>query len=129
VVEEALPEHVLRVEDLTKVFKLRSGIGRSTDFTAVDNVSLSIKRGTTTAIVGESGSGKSTVAQMVLNLLKPTLGRIIFDGVDTSTLNAKPAFCLPAPRPTDFPGSVRLTRPDVQRLQDHRGAPADAQGR
>lgn len=87
VVEEALPEHVLRVEDLTKVFKLRSGIGRSTDFTAVDNVSLSIKRGTTTAIVGESGSGKSTVAQIILGLLSPTSGRIVFDGVDTSTLN------------------------------------------
>lgn len=87
VVEEALPEHVLRVEDLTKVFKLRSGIGRSTDFTAVDNVSLSIKRGTTTAIVGESGSGKSTVARIILGLLSPTSGRIVFDGVDTSTLN------------------------------------------
>ena len=47
--------------------------------------SFDVKRGTTTAIVGESGSGKSTVAQMVLNLLKPTAGRIVFDGVDTST--------------------------------------------
>ncbi len=75
-----------------KVFKLRSGIGRSTDFTAVDDVSFSVKRGTTTAIVGESGSGKSTVAQMVLNLLQPTSGRIVFDGVDTSTLNSKEIF-------------------------------------
>jgi peptide/nickel transport system ATP-binding protein len=92
VVEEALPADVLMVEDLTKVFKLRSGIGRSTDFTAVDNVSFGIKRGTTTAIVGESGSGKSTVAQMVLSLLAPTSGRIVFDGVDTSTLNSRQLF-------------------------------------
>ena len=42
--------------------------------------------------MGESGSGKSTVAQMVLNLLKPTSGKIIFDGVDTSTLNSKEIF-------------------------------------
>ncbi len=83
---------ILQIENLTKVFKLRSGLGRSTDFTAVDDVSFAIKRGTTTAIVGESGSGKSTVAQMVLNLLKPTSGKIIFDGVDTSTLNSKETF-------------------------------------
>lgn len=92
VVEEALPEDVLKVEDLTKVFKLRGALGRSTDFTAVDNVSFSVKRGTTTAIVGESGSGKSTVAQMVLNLLAPTSGKIVFDGVDTSTLNSRQLF-------------------------------------
>lgn len=92
VVEKALPEDVLKVESLSKVFKLRSGVGRSTDFTAVDNVSFNVKRGTTTAIVGESGSGKSTVAQMVLNLLPPTSGRIVFDGVDTSTLNSREIF-------------------------------------
>ncbi|MFE4834413.1 dipeptide ABC transporter ATP-binding protein [Arthrobacter sp. NPDC056691] len=86
------PAEVLRVENLSKVFKLRSGIGRSTDFTAVDSVSFGVKRGTTTAIVGESGSGKSTVAQMVLNLLPPTSGRIVFDGVDTATLNSREIF-------------------------------------
>src|SRR6478609_5260250 len=52
VVEPTMPEDVLKVEDLKKVFKLRSGLGRSTDFTAVDDVSFSVKRGTTTAIVG-----------------------------------------------------------------------------
>lgn len=92
VIEAALPEEVLKVENLTKVFKLRGGIGKSTDFTAVDSVSFAVKRGTTTAIVGESGSGKSTVAQMVLNLLEPTSGKIIFDGVDTSTLSSRDLF-------------------------------------
>ncbi|WP_028264951.1 dipeptide ABC transporter ATP-binding protein [Arthrobacter sp. MA-N2] len=92
VVEKALPEDVLKVENLSKVFKLRSGMGKATDFTAVDNVSFNVTRGTTTAIVGESGSGKSTVAQMVLNLLAPTSGRIVFDGVDTSTLNSREIF-------------------------------------
>ncbi|MHA7220881.1 ABC transporter ATP-binding protein [Arthrobacter sp. RHLT1-20] len=92
VVEPTLTEDVLRIENLSKVFKLRSGFGKSTDFTAVDDVSFNVKRGTTTAIVGESGSGKSTVAQMVLNLLEPTSGKIVFDGVDTSTLNSKEIF-------------------------------------
>ncbi|MDO5743357.1 MAG: ABC transporter ATP-binding protein [Micrococcaceae bacterium] len=71
---------ILKIKDLTKVFKIRKGLGRSVDFTAVDNVSFDVKRGTTTAIVGESGSGKSTVAQMVLSLLEPTSGFITFDG-------------------------------------------------
>ena len=72
---------ILEIKNLSKVFKLRKGLGKSVDFTAVDDVTFSVKRGTTTAIVGESGSGKSTVAQMVLNLLKPTSGSIAFDGV------------------------------------------------
>ncbi|MCW3768687.1 MULTISPECIES: ABC transporter ATP-binding protein [unclassified Paenarthrobacter] len=92
VAQPELTENVLQVENLTKVFKLRGGVGKTTDFTAVDSVSFAVKRGTTTAIVGESGSGKSTVAQMVLNLLEPTSGKIIFDGVDTSTLNSKDLF-------------------------------------
>jgi len=92
VVKPTMTEDVLQIQNLRKVFKLRSGFGKSTDFTAVDDVSFSVKRGTTTAIVGESGSGKSTVAQMVLNLLQPTSGKIVFDGVDTSTLNNKEIF-------------------------------------
>ncbi|WP_336712488.1 ABC transporter ATP-binding protein [Arthrobacter sp. USHLN218] len=88
-VEEAAAaaDNVIEVQDLTKVFKLRAGFGKSTDFTAVDGVSFAIKRGTTTAVVGESGSGKSTVARMVLNLETPTSGRILFDGVEMAGLS------------------------------------------
>jgi peptide/nickel transport system ATP-binding protein len=85
-------EDFLQVQDLTKVYKLRSGVIKATDFKAVDDVSFSVKRGTTTAIVGESGSGKSTVAKMVLQLEKPTEGKILFDGVDTSALNPAELF-------------------------------------
>ncbi|MCC3296671.1 dipeptide ABC transporter ATP-binding protein [Arthrobacter caoxuetaonis] len=83
---------IIEVRNLTKVFKLRSGLGRHTDFTAVDDVSFSVERGTTTAVVGESGSGKSTVARMVLNLETPTRGSILFDGVDMTTLDKKKLF-------------------------------------
>lgn len=85
-------EDILQIKDLTKVFKIRRGLGRSDDFTAVDNVSFSVKKGTTTAIVGESGSGKSTVAQMVLSLLKPTSGSITFDGQDMTGRNERELF-------------------------------------
>jgi ABC-type glutathione transport system ATPase component len=47
---------------------------------AVDNVSFSIARGETLGLVGESGSGKSTVARMVLGLIEPTSGSVLFDG-------------------------------------------------
>ncbi|MDO2933054.1 dipeptide ABC transporter ATP-binding protein [Paeniglutamicibacter sulfureus] len=89
---EMTDDDVLQIKDLTKVFKIRKGLGRSEDFTAVDNVSFSVKRGTTTAIVGESGSGKSTVAQMVLSLLKPTSGSISFDGQDMTDRSERDLF-------------------------------------
>ncbi|MEV8146219.1 ABC transporter ATP-binding protein [Specibacter sp. NPDC078709] len=83
---------ILEIKNLTKVFKLRGALGKSTDFKAVDNVSINVKRGTTMAIVGESGSGKSTVAQMALSLLTPTEGSINFDGVDVTSLKGKALF-------------------------------------
>jgi len=81
---------ILVVENLTKVFQLRGAKPWvKTDFTAVDDVSFRLQRGTTTAIVGESGSGKSTVARMVLDLLPVTSGRVLFDGVDIKELGSK----------------------------------------
>ncbi|MDR1151483.1 MAG: ABC transporter ATP-binding protein [Bifidobacteriaceae bacterium] len=86
-------EAVLQVEGVTKVFQLRgSRPGKGTDFKAVDDVSFTLRKGTTLALVGESGSGKSTVANMILGLLDPTGGRILFDGVDTSTLSRRELF-------------------------------------
>ncbi|WP_036566860.1 ABC transporter ATP-binding protein [Nocardia sp. BMG51109] len=85
-------DDVVVAENLTKVFKIRgSAPWKSSDLTAVDDVSFRLRRGTTTAIVGESGSGKSTVAQMVLGLLAPTSGRVAFDGREVATLDRKAA--------------------------------------
>ncbi|MGA7205357.1 MAG: ABC transporter ATP-binding protein [Specibacter sp.] len=88
----AAGETLIEVKNLTKVFKLRGALGKSTDFKAVDDVTFNVKRGTTMAIVGESGSGKSTVAQMALSLLAPTEGSILFDGVDVTSLKGKALF-------------------------------------
>ena len=79
-------EHIITVDHLTKEFKLPR---KKEMFRAVDDVSFSVKRGTTLAIVGESGSGKSTVANMVLHLLKPTSGKVFYEGRDTSTFKSK----------------------------------------
>ena len=87
-------EEILRVEHLTKVFEVRGAKGTDKTLTAVDDVSFGIRKGTTTALVGESGSGKSTVANIILNLIDPTSGKVFHDGVDLSTLGPKELFAL-----------------------------------
>jgi len=68
------PDLVLDARHLTKHYKLRGQRGQQV--VAVDDVSFTVGRGTTTAIVGESGSGKTTTAQMVLGLERPTSGEV-----------------------------------------------------
>ena len=87
-------EEILRVEHLTKVFEVRGAKGKDKTLTAVDDVGFGIRKGTTTALVGESGSGKSTVANIILNLIDPTSGKVFHDGVDLSTLGPKELFAL-----------------------------------
>jgi peptide/nickel transport system ATP-binding protein len=88
----AASRDVLTIENLTKVYKLRGAGRRAGEFKAVDDVSFSVRRGTTTAVVGESGSGKSTLAQMVLRLQEPTGGRVLFDGADVTSFDSKAQF-------------------------------------
>jgi osmoprotectant transport system ATP-binding protein len=52
--------------------------------TVVDDVSLSMARGSITVIVGTSGSGKSTLLRMINRLVEPTRGRVVIDGRDTT---------------------------------------------
>ena len=87
-------DEILRVEHLTKVFDVRGARGEAKTLKAVDDVTFGVRRGTTTALVGESGSGKSTVANMILNLLDPTEGKVFHNGVDLSTLGPKELFAL-----------------------------------
>ena len=54
---------------------------------ALENINFSIRRGEFVLIVGSSGSGKSTLLNMIGLLDRPTSGKVIIDGVDTSTLN------------------------------------------
>ncbi|PPG83751.1 MULTISPECIES: ABC transporter ATP-binding protein [unclassified Rathayibacter] len=85
---------MIGVDGLTKVFKIRRGGLKAEDFTAVDNVSFSIPKGTTTALVGESGSGKSTIARLVLGLETATSGAISIAGRRTEKLKGRDMLAL-----------------------------------
>jgi peptide/nickel transport system ATP-binding protein len=88
-------EHpAIEFREATKVFKIRTGNFRSTDFTAVDKVSFSVPRGSTMALVGESGSGKSTAAKMLLQLERLTSGTILVDGEDVTKKSRSELFAL-----------------------------------
>ena len=70
-----MAENILEIRNLKKYFKVGAG-----QLHAVDDVTLSIARGTTLGVVGESGCGKSTLGRTILRLIEPTAGEIFFDG-------------------------------------------------
>ncbi len=73
-----MAEILLDVQKLTHCFRL----GRNRILRAVDGVSFQMQRGEIFGLVGESGSGKSTVAKCVMNILRPTAGKIRYLGVN-----------------------------------------------
>ena len=75
---------LVEVRNLSKDFPVKGGILRRTvaNLRAVDGVTFAIRRGETLGLVGESGCGKSTAGRMLVRLLEPTTGSIIFDGED-----------------------------------------------
>ena len=83
---------ILVASALTKVYRESRGAPwRRTEFRAVDDVSFRLRRAGTLAIAGESGSGKSTLVRMVLGLLPPTSGTVVFDGTRVDGTMARDA--------------------------------------
>jgi oligopeptide/dipeptide ABC transporter ATP-binding protein len=82
---------LLKIEKLQMHFPIGGSIlRRSKSYVrAVDGISFEIERGETFGLVGESGSGKTTVGKLLLKILKPTDGRIYFDGVDITKPSRK----------------------------------------
>ncbi|MFD2444723.1 ABC transporter ATP-binding protein [Bacillus sp. CGMCC 1.16607] len=81
-------DYILQAKNIKKYFPIKGGVLKSTigHVKAVDDVSLDILRGETLGIVGESGSGKSTLGRVILRLMDPTAGQIIFENQDISNL-------------------------------------------
>jgi peptide/nickel transport system ATP-binding protein len=77
-----MTEPIMQLEHLTRRFKTRKGVIK-----AADDVSLTLNKGDILCLVGESGSGKTTVARMAGGLLKPSEGRVLFEGRDIAQLS------------------------------------------
>ena len=80
-----LSEQILEVKNLKKYFD----VGPRQVLKAVDDISFSIKRGSTLGLVGESGCGKTTVGRTLVSLYEADGGEIIFDGKDIMSANKK----------------------------------------
>jgi peptide/nickel transport system ATP-binding protein len=79
---------LLEIKNLKKYFPLKKGIFGSvlSSIHAVDDVSLTVRKGRTLGLVGESGCGKTTLGRALLRLVEPTSGEIIYNGVDITKL-------------------------------------------
>src|SRR5205814_895349 len=76
---------LFEIRNLTKIFPLGESVfggGAKGEVRAVDDVSFDIEKGETLGIVGESGSGKSTLGRLILRLIEPTSGSILYAGKD-----------------------------------------------
>ena len=83
-----MADALLQVQGVSKTFELSGTLWGHRRLPALDQVNLEIQRGQTVGIVGETGSGKSTLCRIVLGLIRPTTGRVDFDGRDIATLSA-----------------------------------------
>ena len=83
-----MQRELLKIENIKKVFPVKSVLKeKKQELVAVDGVSFSLYEGETFGLVGESGCGKSTLAKLILRLIEPTDGSIIYNGQNIIGLN------------------------------------------
>ena len=80
---------VLRVEELSVRFYVRTSFFKARPIAAVTDVSLDLAAGETVAVVGESGSGKTTLGRATLHLAPISSGRVVFEGTDVAELKGR----------------------------------------
>src|SRR4051812_19019746 len=84
---------LLEAVGLVKHFQVETGgffRRAKTALRAVDGVDLTIQSGETLGLVGESGCGKSTLGRLLIRLIPPTAGQVVFDGAEIMGLDASP---------------------------------------
>lgn len=92
-------DDILVVKNLKKYYKIKGG--KNASVKAVDDISFTIKRGTTMGLVGESGCGKTTAGRTILRLHDVTDGTVIFNGIDITKMK---------------PRALRKLRPHIQMI-------------
>ena len=100
----SISESFLEIQDVKSWFPLRKSLysTRETKYVkAVDGVSLSIKRGEVLGLVGESGCGKTTLSRAIMQLIRPTSGKIFLQGEELTDLSEN---------------QLRLMRPNFQMI-------------
>ncbi len=87
----ARDDYLIEVENLVMYFPVTAGIlqKKVADVKAVDGISFYIKGGETLGLVGESGCGKTTTGRTILQLYKPTAGKVLFEGKDLTKLKSR----------------------------------------
>jgi oligopeptide transport system ATP-binding protein len=85
-----MSQPLLEVHDLVMHFPVGGGMFSKPAgvVRAIDGVSFNVRKGETLGLVGESGCGKTTTGRCILQLERPTSGRIVFEGIDMVTLDA-----------------------------------------
>jgi len=84
-----MEETIVKATNLKKYFPIKAGIFGSTkeNTKAVDNVNIEIRKGETFGLVGESGCGKTTLGRVLIHLVPPTAGTLVFMGSDLTKIN------------------------------------------
>jgi len=83
-------ENLIEVKGLKKYFPIKQGLFKKATYVkAVDDLNFSIKKGEVFGLVGESGCGKTTTGRLIIRLIEPTEGEVLFEGENLITLSPK----------------------------------------